>query len=544
MEKAKILDINIENLLLNKWKSLDTCSKKAFFWMFGIINVVFLWHTITFFFGNHDWMQIRQGIPVGWSVFDGRYAAGMLQQITGGDILPVLNNLFCFAGFCFAMIALAKYWNIPKTTFTYVIFGLSIMLLPYTYPWLQFVRSETHFWNILIVILGLNLCQTKSLKLQLLAIPFFIFSIACYGAIIEAIVCIFLGKCILDIWFEYTDFKNFVLKYYKTVIYITASVIIYGMTYLFLYRNNYLQPFHTTNINTYDMILEKIIALPMTLKATFFNELPYIPSYFKIFLLSSLPICCIFIYKKKWHEILLIATLFTAMIFTTQFMNILSSTDFYNVLRLDFFCVPYIYALGWTILLRQKKNIWKSIALLMMFFSVYYSTIQAFRDQKVKYFEQQQAIKIFDDIRFRIKSNPKFDPDKQYKMFMIGSAEIADSDMGFDHFNNEVGFHNVWLPFVPDWNAKYFFDFYEKKSFIQLSYSVWAINLSDDDLLTMDLNYLLHKARAWPNIHSVHIDNEYIYIIFDNNELYKIKNRIRKLNSEKHHVKHSTDSKK
>ena len=127
-DKITLSSFDFEGALLKGWGKIEECLKKSFFWMFGIINIVFLWHTITFFFGNHDWGHIKNGIPIGWSLFDGRWGAGLIQQAVGGDILPVLNNLFCFAGFCFAMIALAKYWQIPKTVFTYTVFGLFIML--------------------------------------------------------------------------------------------------------------------------------------------------------------------------------------------------------------------------------------------------------------------------------------------------------------------------------------------------------------------------------------------------------------------------------
>ncbi len=111
---TKISNFNLEKFVIDWWKNLDSCAKKSFIWMFSIINIVFLWHTVTFFFGNHDWGHVRYGINIGWSMFDGRWGAGILQQVVAGEIFPVLNNLFCFSGFCFAMIALAKYWKLPN----------------------------------------------------------------------------------------------------------------------------------------------------------------------------------------------------------------------------------------------------------------------------------------------------------------------------------------------------------------------------------------------------------------------------------------------
>ncbi|MEE6207833.1 MAG: glucosyltransferase domain-containing protein, partial [Alphaproteobacteria bacterium] len=342
-----IMNFDLEETLKKSWKAISPCSKKSFYWMFAIINIVFLWHTVTFYFGNHDWGQIKNGVYVGWSVFDGRWAAGILQQIVGGEILPVLNNLFCFSGFCLAMIALAKYWNLPKTTFTYTIFGLFIMLLPYTYPWLQFVRSETHFWNIFIVIIGLILADYHKIRWQICAILIFTFSIGCYVAIIEAIVSIFLGKCLLDAWFNYKNFKDFIKKHYWPIIDTIIATIIFSIVY-FTFRNklNAVLSIYTTNTASLNEMIDNIINLLPILKATFFEATPFMPVLFKVLLVSAFLFVLFLLFSKKLPEAALISLITIALILSSQIIQIISQSEFCNQQRIDFFSMPYIYAAG------------------------------------------------------------------------------------------------------------------------------------------------------------------------------------------------------
>ena len=529
MKKNKFFDMDLEKWIIKAWDSVSPCSKKSFFWMFAIINIVFLWHTVTFFFGNHDWNSIKAGVLIGWSVFDGRWGAGILQQVTGGDILPVLNNLFCFAGFCLAMIALAKYWNIPKTVFTYTVFGLFIMLMPYTHPWLQFVHSETYFWNILLIVIGFMLIDSKKIYLQLLSVPLFTFSLGCYSAFIEAIVTVYLGKCLLDAWFEYTDFKDYVKKHYLPVIYIAISSAFFAAT-IYLLRDVYhvMISYYSTDVVGIDTVWQNILSLPLYLKTAFVTQSPFIPSFFKLLLISAFPISLFLLPRNSVLRIFIIVLVIISLALSTQIIQIISVADFSGWLRLDYFCMPYIYAVGFSILLRQKKKIWKSLALSMMMIAVYYSALQDFRYQKISYFDFQREMKVFDDVISRIKANPKFSPYKQYNLLRVGSMYI-DGQSIYDIYNGGRDLkNNGWIPFVMNWAGKEFFDFYEKESFIKhvYDYEIESVPLLDDYLLKMDVDYLMNKAEPWPAQNSVHIDDDHIYIIFSPYYLREIRKRI------------------
>ena len=495
--------------------------------MFAIINIVFFWHTVVFFFGNHDWGHIKNGFGIGWSVFDGRWGAGLIQQAVGGDILPVLNNLFCFAGFCLAMIALAKYWELPKNTLIYTIFGLFIMLLPYTYPWLQFVSSETYFWNILLIVWASISADKKRLFPQIAAFVIFVFSLGCYPATIEAIVVIFLGRCLLTVWFDNPSLKDFIKKYWLHAFNIFFSFIIFTVLFEWMKKRGLFINYSSVEPVTFAVLLQNFIKLPHALWDTFISDSSYMPTWFKLWLETSALFIIALMLKKSWRQNLLTVLLVATLLIASQICELLSTYYYAAQMRIDFFAVPYILALGWTVLLRQKENFWKNIALIMMLFAVYYSGLQAFRDQKVKYFDKQYEMKVFDDIRARIKANPNFSPNKQYNIVMIGCLLKPEERTPFDRYHQHIKIENTWVSFVPEWNAKEFFDFYEKDSFVRMSYPDINYLLSDDSLHRLDINYLLNSAHPWPHPNSVYIDRHNIYIILDQEKLDILKERIR-----------------
>ncbi|MBP5352990.1 MAG: hypothetical protein J6Y91_04420, partial [Alphaproteobacteria bacterium] len=464
--------------------------------------------------------------------FDGRWGAGVIQQAVGGDILPVLNNLFCFCGFCLAMVALAKYWELPKITLIYTVFGLFIMLLPYTYPWLQYVRSETHFWNILLIVLASSLADKKQFWPQFAAFMIFVFSLGCYPATIETIILIFWGRCLLTVWFDNPSLKDLIKKYYSHVINIFVSFVVFILIFGWMKKQGLFINYMSLEPVTVTTLFQNVLNLPQSLKETFMGNGYYLTTGLKLLLGLSFLFVFYLMTGKSYRQNLLIGAFIIAILVSSQIIDLLSAHYYAAQLRLDFFAVPYIYALGWTIMLRQKENLLKNTALVLMMIATCYAGLQAFRDQKVKYFDLQREMKIYDDIRARIKADPKFDPSQKYNILMIGDIDFLWENTTFDHYNDAVKIEDSWIPYVMAWNAKAFFDFYEKDSFVELSYSDYWIKLEDRDIEKLDIDYLLHRAFPWPHSNSIYLNGKYIYIVLDWLSLNDIRDRLHKLGYE------------
>ena len=100
--------------LLQKFRLYpDTLDGKAVLISFLIINFAFLFHTLNFMWGNHDVKFIKEELLFSSGLFEGRFTQFIpYRLLTGGQILPLLNNLLGFAFLTAALWLLAKYWNI------------------------------------------------------------------------------------------------------------------------------------------------------------------------------------------------------------------------------------------------------------------------------------------------------------------------------------------------------------------------------------------------------------------------------------------------
>ena len=109
------------------YNNVNPVYRKSFWILFVITNVVFGFYTINFFWGNHDWIYMTNGIPLSRSFFEGRYGAYLFSRIlTGGLYLPIISALWSFIALSLSAVVLAVYWKIPQRTAYFVIFGLII----------------------------------------------------------------------------------------------------------------------------------------------------------------------------------------------------------------------------------------------------------------------------------------------------------------------------------------------------------------------------------------------------------------------------------
>ena len=154
----------IEQKLINWYKNIPTELKKSLLYSFLLINLAFLFHTINFMFGDHDWNYVKQATSWKEGAFEGRPLHFVLQSVLfSGQILPILNNLFSFFAMSLSSIMLARYLKIPLTTFNYTLFATFIGVMPYTLVWLFYAKDALINLTIpLIIMSSLWLSQMTS----------------------------------------------------------------------------------------------------------------------------------------------------------------------------------------------------------------------------------------------------------------------------------------------------------------------------------------------------------------------------------------------
>ncbi len=525
---SKYQNFDLEQVIITRWQNISPLSKKSFLWIFLITNLVFLFHTVMWLWGNEDYYAIKQGMSIYSDMLHlGRFTGGGIQQLFGGDLLPVINNLFCFAGFTFAVIYLAKYWKVPQTTLCYIVFGLFIILMPYTCSWLYYFKQMTLLINIFFVILALCLSLHKSYLASMLAIALMVFSLGAYASIISTIAIVFLGRILMDIVLEQKTLKELFKTYLRTGINIVTSVIIFKL--ILIYYDSIGKLKHgdyNTDYITFSDVPEKIKLVLRTIKEMFYVSLPFINTEWKV--LASLPVIYLFyriIKTKKWGKLWGVL-LFAAILFSSQITNFMAKASFSHVARVDFFAIPYIFALFAVFCLRGKEII-KSSILLTMLCSVWLCALSDIRFQKVFYLGKQAEMMIYKDTISRIKGNDKFNADKEYILISTQAREMR--KYFYKHKNIRYDWSLLGASFLPQWDGRLFYNFYEAKPYLNhyknLERDTHINSISYTDLQRI-ADFILNKAQPYPHKNSVYVDDKYIYVIYDENGLNNAKRNI------------------
>ena len=107
-------EFDLSAYLIKTYKNIPTIYKKTFWTVFIVLNIVFAFHTINFFWSNHEWPLMKGHISPTNFWWEARFTETLLYFLMDFKILPVLTNLFSFFGLSLSVVLLAIYWNIPK----------------------------------------------------------------------------------------------------------------------------------------------------------------------------------------------------------------------------------------------------------------------------------------------------------------------------------------------------------------------------------------------------------------------------------------------
>ena len=120
----------------------------AFAVAFAALNLIFLFHGAHFLFGDHDWKYLKPGLSLDAGLFEGRFAQFLpINILSGGDILPIINNILGFTGFSLGVALLARYWRLPRQKSAWLLFALFTTVTPY-------ILSFMYFAFLIIPVLG------------------------------------------------------------------------------------------------------------------------------------------------------------------------------------------------------------------------------------------------------------------------------------------------------------------------------------------------------------------------------------------------------
>jgi len=520
--------LEIEHKIIDKFKKLNPIYKTSFFIAFGLINLAFLFHTINFMFGDHDWNYVRSANYWSEGSFEGRPLHFVLQSLFfNGHVLPILNNLLSFAAMTISGLLLARYWKIPASTFKYTIFTTFIAVLPLTMVWLFYAKDMLINLSLpLIAIGGLYIAESqlsvKNLLRHILAIFLFYFAFASYVAIINLLGVVFLGGILIS-YINGEKLLVLIKKKTPVVIDILIALILFKITLA-----------HLTLSSDYNTATITMAGLPDKLKETlivmltqFTTPIPFMEYKYKLLLLGLCLFGCGAMFAKGKIEkapfalIIILVILFvskSAFFIADESDSILAKMEnFAFVPRLDFYGLAYIYALGLALTLSYTKKKWYKAGAILAIVITFMSGVRDMYAEKVWKLGFDAEMKAHERIVGRLEQMPDFHAGQKYRLLQIGTLSLRENF--YKKVNGEeTSLDLLTTAFTPQFMSRIVYNFYYPED-------IFVDNVSVEALSPRGKEYL-REAKVWPSLGSIFIDGDIIILVLTEEGLNKVKEKL------------------
>ncbi len=515
--------------LKSGYSKIPEIDKKVFFIIFAVLNLVFIFHTMNFLWGDHDWGNIKRGLEWDYFFYESRYSATSLKTLlTFGQILPVLNNVIAFFFFSLGTVLLLNYWEAPKSTIQRILIGLTITIAPFVNLWLWFARHTVENLSIpLFVVLGLML-SSKNFWKNLLAIVCFLFSLGIYPSALITILTIWGIKIVIDLISNNFELKQTLFKNLNSFINIFVSlfsykVILIVMKLLKLSKNFYKNDEHLP-------LNEIITNIPHGIEASF-QQLVNYHAYFMPHILTTLffiifVLVVLFGLTKLFNEkvsrpekvkrFLICAGLFFLILLGTKFAAILSGEDIYLEPRIDFYGLMFLRGFFVLLIFKYGNILLKNITYILVLLILWISMVCNFFYQKVFYLSLNAEILRLNRIVYDIEHHPQYIPNKKYRIIRIGIPEIIMKYFIPEKFRINPKRNKDLIPK----------NMYKQKEFIQALSLYAAHKFGTEQNEYQELTNIINELEPYPSEKYIYIKDDLMVLTFSDEKLNEIKEEL------------------
>ena len=511
------------------YNNIPEIYRKSFWITFGLINVAFLFHTINFMWGGDDWGAVRYATKLKDGLSEGRFSAYWLQELLfNGKILPVINNLWSFAGLALAGILLAYYWNLPKKTSTYVVISLFFAVTPYTLSWLYYAKNTLgNLWLPAFVLSSLILSEKKSENINksyfynILAILLCIIALGTYLPIVSFIAIAVIGKVIMGLITSEKTFIQTLQEFTQSLSNLLASFMLFAFIITILQEKSIMANAYNTQLESIFAIFAKLPQMLYSMIEQLILPMPFLDiayKFFYIIIILTALFTIIFKCNTPKNALTSILLLVLALVCTklTYLFSIQSLNNPNYVARIDFYSLPLFYTLMLSIVLKLSNPTQYKYTFIFAILIVFMSFVRVAYAQKVWKFGWDAETKLVDRIITRLEKMPEFNINKQYKLVQVGEQSLRKNY--YVKRNNEYQSNELLnSAYYKEGKGKEAYNFYYQTDFIKEDASNHAFN--DPQIK----EYILHNARAWPAKESLAIINDYIIIILNEDRLAQIR---------------------
>ena len=501
--------------------------RQSFWSLFGLINLAFLFHTMHFMWGNEDWGAVRYAVDSREALHSGSFSLYWLQElIFDGKILPVINNLWAFAGLSLAGVLLAIYWNLPQRATPIVITGLLFAVTPYTMSIMYHARyTLAFFWLPVIVLTALILSEKfgkdhiHTYCYNLVSVLLFLWALGTYMPVINFVAVAVLGKMLLKVVYADVQLHDSSRRICQGVANFTAALMIYLLIIFILYETNQLEQ---PNSLTY-VLSEPLRRLPLLFKYAFLQfalPFPFMDTAYKIvYLILGVLALYTLIFDAPNAKAAARGLVVLPFLIIFSLVSILFAEDV-NFLRMSFFGLPFLYALAFvSIVGLGHKKILKAGYLLAIIL-IFMNFVRVAYIEKVWKFGWDAETKLAERIITRLEKMPEFDISRQYQLLQIGEKSLRHK-----YYQKKPDEANspelLTAAYYKQGNATDAYNFFYQTDFLKGDARADALQNS------VIKDYLLNKARAWPAQESLFIFGDYIVIVLDDNALALVQKGLR-----------------
>ncbi len=491
---------------------------------FFIINFAFLYHSLTFMWGNHDVAFIKDELLLSSGLFEGRFTQFIpYRLLTNGQILPIINNFIGFTLFTIALWILAKYWKLPPLPLSYVLFISFFATQPYTLSWMYFtfITISCLLWTMLAA-LGLYLSEqaynnTYKKTLCLCSILCFYLTLGGYPPIINMFAVCLCARIVIAILFENKTISQLIAIYKYTLINIVLAGIFFKLTLLVIMPDN-----------VYNLETSPLTTLPhkflSTLKISFtqfFIALPFMEKGYKL-VLAAMSFCAIIgaiLKSTPPRQTLILLAFLIATIWATSLTTFLVVPHTEYVSRIDFYGYAFLYAFFLALLLKYRTPFSQTLALIFMLILIPFNIINDYRAQKVWKLGFDAEMQILNRITERIEQHPNFNPNRQYHFHQIGDITLRPQYYHGIYDKNDVFL--LTIPYLAIWQSGNLAEFYSPYNYVRHD-----SQLSLSDITPEVYDFFMSKAKTWPHENSIYVINNTIFVILNTKDLDEFKNKL------------------
>ncbi|MBR5598728.1 MAG: glucosyltransferase domain-containing protein [Alphaproteobacteria bacterium] len=528
--------LKIEQKLIDWYKNIPDTIKKSVLYSFLLINLAFLFHTINFMFGDHDWNYVKQATSWKEGAFEGRPLHFVLQRVFfGGQVLPILNNVFSFFALSLSSVMLAKYWKIPASTLNYTLFATFIAVMPYTLVWLFYAKDALINLCIpLIIMSSLFLAKSKKTSktelifINLLSIFLMFFALSSYVASINMVGVCVIGAILRDYLKEDKKLVSIIKEYISTAINTILSLALFKL-YLMVFPTD---ASYNTKIIPLDFVIDKFFITIEAMFGQFTVILPFMDYKYKIILLAM--VCfslVVLLTKAPIKKYVSILGLLFLVVFSSKFAYFISDArgeilaemeELAYVPRLDFYGIVYVYALSLSFILTLKSGIFRKTGIILAAIITFMSIVRDAYALKTWKLGFDAEMKIHERVVSRLEEHPQFILGRNYRVFQIGSISLR-KNFYKKQYGEKIGLDTLETSFTPNYMSFLVYNFYYPQNLFHHNVQEYALSPRGRD-------FILHQAKPWPSEDSIYIDGDIVIIVLTQEGLMKsiskIKNNI------------------